>query len=245
MEPPISFEAESVREEKSKVLRAIQALTPERVLTHAVRGQYGAGSVEGQRVPAYRAEERVAEDSTTETFVALQLHVDNWRWADVPFYLRTGKRLARRVSEIAIQFRRPPLLLFRKTPVEHLARNALVIRIQPEEGISLRFGAKIPGPTVRMGNVAMEFCNKDAFGVQPSTGYETLLYDAIQGDATLFQRADAVEIGWSIVDPILQVWRALPPSSFPNYAAGTWGPPEAAELLARDGREWRRIGSGV
>lgn len=241
MEPPTSFEAESVREEKSKVLRAIQPLTPERVLTHAVRGQYGAGPARAGQVPAYRSEERVARASTTETFAALKLAVENWRWADVPFYLRTGKRLARRVSEIAIQFRRPPLRLFRDTQVEHLSRNVLVIRVQPEEGISLRFGAKIPGPTVRVGNVAMDFRYEAAFGARPSTGYETLLYDAIRGDATLFQRADMIEAGWSVLQPILEVWKALPPHVFPNYASGSWGPKEADEMLERDGRRWRRI----
>jgi glucose-6-phosphate 1-dehydrogenase len=241
MEPPTSFEAEAVREEKSKILRAIRPLTPEGVLTHAVRGQYGAGYSGTGRVPAYRSEERVATDSATETYAALQLGIENWRWADVPFYLRTGKRLSRRVSEIAIQFRRPPLLLFRDTAVEHLARNVLVVRVQPEEGISLRFGAKIPGPTVRVGNVAMEFRYEDAFGSRPSTGYETLLYDAIRGDATLFQRADMVEAGWSVVQPILDVWKALPPHAFPNYASGSWGPKQADEMLQRDGRRWRRI----
>jgi glucose-6-phosphate 1-dehydrogenase len=241
MEPPTSFEAEAVREEKSKVLRAIQIFSPERVLTDAIRGQYGPGNCEGQRVRGYRQEEKVARDSATETFAALRLSVDNWRWADVPFYLRTGKRLAKRVSEISIQFRRPPLLLFRDTPVEHLSRNVLVIRVQPDEGISLRFGAKIPGPSVRMGNVAMEFRTKDAFGSNPSTGYETLLYDAIKGDATLFQREDMVEAGWRVVQPILEVWKALPPHLFPNYAAGSWGPTEAADMLAREGRRWRRV----
>ncbi|HEV8111839.1 MAG TPA: glucose-6-phosphate dehydrogenase [Planctomycetota bacterium] len=241
MEPPTSFEAEAIREEKAKVLRAIQPLSPERVITETVRGQYGAGWCEGKHVAAYRSEPDVDKHSTTETFVAMKLHVDNWRWADVPFYMRTGKRLPRRVSEISIQFRRPPLLLFRKTPVEHLSRNVLVIRMQPEEGISLRFGAKIPGPIVRMGNVAMDFRTKDAFGSNPSTGYETLLYDAIQGDATLFQRADMVEAGWKMVEPVLDVWKALPPNTFPNYATGSWGPKEADEMLERDGRRWRRI----
>jgi glucose-6-phosphate 1-dehydrogenase len=241
MEPPTSFEAEAVREEKSKVLRAIAPMTPEKVLTETVRGQYGEGWIEGQRAIAYREEPKVAPGSATETFAALKLHVDNWRWADVPFYLRTGKRLARRASEISLQFRRPPLLLFRNTPVEHLSRNVLVIRVQPEEGISLRFGAKIPGPSVRMGNVAMEFRTQDAFGSNPSTGYETLLYDAIKGDATLFQREDQVEAAWNIVQPVLEVWKALPPHAFPNYAAGSWGPKEADEMLERDGRGWRRI----
>jgi len=241
MEPPTSFEARSVREEKSKVLRAIQPLSPERVLTHAVRGQYGAGPTRAGASAAYRNEPKVARNSAIETFAAMKLAVENWRWADVPFYLRTGKRLARRVSEIAIQFKRPPLLLFRDTPVDHLSRNVLVIRMQPEEGISLRFGAKIPGPTVRIGNVAMDFRYEAAFGVRPSTGYETLLYDAIRGDATLFQRADMIEAGWSVVQPVLEVWKALPPHAFPNYASGSWGPKEADELLERDGRRWRRI----
>src|SRR5258705_8187376 len=241
MEPPTSFEAEAVREEKAKVLRAIQPLSPERVITETVRGQYGDGWFEGKRAPAYRSEADVERHSATETYAALKLHVDNWRWADVPFYLRTGKRLPRRVSEISIQFRRPPLLLFRNTPVEHLSRNVLVIRMQPDEGISLRFGAKIPGPIVRMGNVAMDFRTKDAFGSNPSTRYETLLYDAIQGDATLFQRANLDEAGWKIVEPVLEVWKALPPHAFPNYAAGSWGPKEADEMIERDGRRWRRI----
>jgi len=211
------------------------------VLSHAVRGQYGAGPSRAGPALAYRSEERVSRTSTTETFAALKLAVENWRWADVPFYLRTGKRLARRVSEIAIQFRRPPLTLFRDTAVEHLSRNALVIRVQPEEGISLRFGAKIPGPTVRVGNVAMDFRYQTTFGLRPSTGYETLLYDAIRGDATLFQRADMIEAGWSVVQPILEVWKALPPHAFPNYESGSWGPKEADEMLERDGRRWRRI----
>jgi len=241
MEPPTSFEAEAVREEKAKVLRSIQPMTPERVLTHAVRGQYGEGNVDSHPVPAYRLEDRVARDSNTETFVAMQLSVDNWRWADVPFYLRTGKSMSRRVTEIAIQFRRPPLLLFRNTPVDHLSRNVLVIRVQPDEGITLRFGAKIPGPSVRLSNVAMDFRYKDHFTQPPSTGYETLIYDCLKGDPTLFQRADMVEMGWEIVQPILEVWSALPPRTFPNYAAGTWGPKEADDLLERDGRKWRRI----
>ncbi|MBL8860183.1 MAG: glucose-6-phosphate dehydrogenase [Planctomycetes bacterium] len=241
MEPPTSFEAEAVREEKAKVLRAIQPLSPERVLTDTVRGQYGEGYTDGKKVAAYRSEDRVPPKSNTETFVAMKLSVDNWRFADVPFYLRTGKRMARRVSEIAIQFRRPPLLLFRNTPVEHLSRNVLVIRVQPDEGITLRFGAKIPGPSVRMSNVAMDFRYKDHFKQAPSTGYETLIYDCIKGDPTLFQRADMVEMGWGIVKPMLEVWGALPPRNFPNYSSGTWGPKEADELLDRDGRKWRKI----
>jgi glucose-6-phosphate 1-dehydrogenase len=241
MEPPISFAADAVRDEQAKILHAIQPPTPEDVLTRAVRGQYDEGTEEGKPVPGYRAEPFVAADSHTETFVALKLAIDNWRWADVPFYIRTGKRLPNRVTEIAIQFRRAPFVLFRDTPVDRLSHNLLVMHIQPNEGISLRFGAKIPGPTVRVGPVDMDFKYVDYFGSEPSTGYERLLYDCMIGDATLFQRADQVEAGWAIVSPILDVWKALPPRSFPNYRAGTWGPKEADDLLRRDGRKWRDI----
>ncbi|KAF3885187.1 MULTISPECIES: glucose-6-phosphate dehydrogenase [Nostocales] len=243
MEPPVSFEADAVRDEKSKLLKAIQPLTPEQVLTQTVRGQYGAGTVKGQQVPAYRSEPRVDPNSATETYASLKLSIDNWRWADVPFYLRTGKRLPKRVTEIAIQFKRVPSLLFRQTSIDSLTPNFLTIRIQPDEGIHLQFGAKIPGPTVQMGTVGMDFCYANYFNKTPSTGYETLLYDCMIGDATLFQRADNVELGWSAVTPILDVWNALPPRNFPNYAAGTWGPKEANELLSRDGRQWRNYPS--
>lgn len=241
MEPPISFEADAVRDEQAKILRAIQPLSPEEVLSRTVRGQYGEGMINGVRVPGYRSEPRVAPDSRTETFVALKLLIDNWRWADVPFYLRTGKCLPKRVTEIAIQFKRAPFILFRKTPVERLTTNLLILHIQPREGITLRFGAKVPGPLVQLGAVNMDFKYEDYFGCTSSTGYERLLYDCMMGDATLFQRADMVEAGWSVVTPILDVWQALPPRSFPNYAAGTWGPKEADELMERDGRQWRVI----
>ena len=241
MEPPISFHADSVRDEQAKVLHAIQPPTPEEVISMTVRGQYGEGHIGDQPVPAYRAEPGVSPNSTTETFVALKLRIDNWRWADVPFYLRTGKRLAKRTTEIAIQFKRAPFQLFRNTSVESLRTNRLVIHIQPEEGISLRFGAKVPGPIMRMGAVEMEFNYIDYFGSTPSTGYERLIYDCMTGDATLFQRADMVEAGWSVITPVLDVWKALPPRTFPNYAAGSWGPKEADDLLAQDGREWRQI----
>ncbi|NMF64293.1 glucose-6-phosphate dehydrogenase [Brasilonema octagenarum] len=239
MEPPVSFDADAVRDEKSKLLKAIQPLTPEDVLKHTVRGQYGEGTINEKPVPAYRSEPRVASDSTTETYAALKLTIDNWRWADVPFYLRTGKRLPKRTTEVAVQFKRVPSLLFRQTSVDQLTPNFLVLRIQPDEGINFQFGAKIPGPTVRMGSVNMDFCYADYFGSTPSTGYETLLYDCMIGDATLFQRADNVELGWSVVTPILDVWSALPTREFPNYAAGSWGPKDADELLWRDGRQWR------
>ncbi|HVN82533.1 MAG TPA: glucose-6-phosphate dehydrogenase [Terriglobia bacterium] len=238
MEPPISFHADAVRDEQTKILRAIQVLTPEDVLVRAVRGQYGSGVQGNEHLQAYRSEPQVAPDSQTETFVALKLSIDNWRWADVPFYVRTGKRLAKRYTEIAIQFRRAPFILFRDTPVERLSPNLLVMHIQPDEGISLRFGAKIPGPLVHVGSVDMSFKYGDYFGSEPSTGYERLLYDCMTGDATLFQRADMVEAGWGVVEPILDVWKALPPRNFPNYSAGSWGPKEADELLARDHRQW-------
>ena len=239
MEPPISFQADAVRDEQSKVLHAIQPLLPEDVLTRAVRGQYGEGTIDGQQVLAYRGEEFVDPHSNTETFMALKLQMDSWRWAGVPFYIRTGKRLAKRATEIVIQFRRAPLVLFRDTPVDQLTPNLLVIHIQPDEGISLSFGAKIPGAHVRVGDVKMDFRYADYFGTEPSTGYERLLYDGMIGDQTLFQRADMVEAGWSVVEPVLDVWKALPPRAFPNYAAGSWGPKEADELIRRDGRRWR------
>ena len=241
MEPPVSFQADAVRDEQSKVLHAITPMSPEDVLVRAVRGQYGAGIVGTEHVPAYRAEHMVDPNSHTETFVALKLSIDNWRWADVPFYVRTGKRLPSRVTEIAIQFRRAPFVLFRDTPVEKLTPNLLLMHIQPDEGISLRFGAKVPGPHVRVGAVNMDFHYADYFGTEPSTGYERLLYDCMIGDATLFQRADMVEAGWSVVQPILDVWKALPARNFPNYPSGSWGPKEAEDLLKRDNRHWREL----
>jgi glucose-6-phosphate 1-dehydrogenase len=241
MEPPISFQADAVRDEQAKILHAIQPLTSEEVLLKSVRGQYGEGIVAGQRIPAYRAEQDVPSDSRTETFVAMKLQIDNWRWADVPFYLRTGKALPVRNTHIVIQFRRAPFVLFRDTPVENLTPNQLVLHIQPEEGISLRFAAKTPGAVMRLGTVDMNFEYADYFGVTPSTGYERLLHDCMIGDATLFQRADMVEAGWCVVNPVLDVWKALPPRHFPNYAAGTWGPKEADDLMERDGRRWRNF----
>jgi glucose-6-phosphate 1-dehydrogenase len=242
MEPPISFAADAVRDEQAKVLRAIHPMSAEDVIHNSVRGQYGHGSnAKGERLPGYRQEASVDPSSRTETFVALKLGIDNWRWAGVPIYLRTGKRMTRRHTEIAIQFKRAPFVLFRDTDVDHLPSNQLVINVQPEEGIALRFGAKVPGPLVQIGPVDMNFNYGDYFGAAPQTGYEVLLYDCMIGDATLFQRADMVEAGWSIVDPILDVWKALPPREFPNYSAASWGPKEAEDLLARDGRHWRNL----
>jgi glucose-6-phosphate 1-dehydrogenase len=239
MEPPISFQANAVRDEQAKILRAIQPMSPEEVLKNTVRGQYGEGKIGGKQVPGYRSEKNVSPDSSVETFVAMKLFIDNWRWADVPFYIRTGKRLPRRVTEVAIQFKRAPFVLFRQTPVEHLTPNRLAIRIQPDEGISLTFGAKVPGPVMQLGTVDMDFKYKDYFGCTPSTGYERLLYDCMLGDATLFQRADMVEYGWSVVSMVLDVWNALPARNFPNYKAGTWGPKEADDLIEQDGRQWK------
>ncbi|HUA16861.1 MAG TPA: glucose-6-phosphate dehydrogenase [Verrucomicrobiae bacterium] len=243
MESPVSFQADAVRNEQAKVLHSIQPLNSEDVLQLSVRGQYGAGAIGGEKVPAYRSEPGVAPESRTETFAALKLNIDNWRWAGVPFYLRTGKRLARRHTEIAIQFKRMPFELFRNAPFHKLHTNTLVIQIQPVEGISLSFGAKIPGPILRVGSVDMSFEYSKYFGADAYTGYEVLLYDCMIGDATLFQRADMIEAGWSVVDPVLDVWRALPPRRFPNYAAGSWGPPDADQLMELDGRQWRNIES--
>ncbi|MBK1700000.1 glucose-6-phosphate dehydrogenase [Thiococcus pfennigii] len=242
MEPPSSFQAEAVRIEINKVLDAIKPLTPEEVLTHAVRGQYDAGTMpNGEKVPAYRASPGVNPKSFTDTYAALKLTMDNWRWAGVPFYLRTGKRLAAHYTEVAIQFKRAPTIMFKHTDVDELAPDMVVLRIQPNEGIQMSFGAKIPGPTMQVGSVNMDFCYEDYFGNRPATGYETLIYDCMNGDATLFKHADTVEKGWEIVQSVTDVWAALPPRDFPNYAAGSWGPCAAGDLTKRDGRMWRRI----
>ncbi len=243
MEPPNTFDPESVRDEKVKVLRAIQPMNPREVLESTVAGQYESGIIAGHPVPSYRTEAHVAPQSLTETYVAMNLSIDSWRWEDVPFYLRTGKRLPARMTEVVIQFKAAPLMLFRKTPVDHLTPNVLVIRIQPDEGISLSFGAKIPGPKVQVGTVDMDFQYAEYFGDRPSTGYETLLHDVMAGDATLFQRSDNVELGWNIVDPIVKVWESLGTHAIRPYPAGTWGPPEADALLAKHGRLWRNSSS--
>ncbi|MEZ5317394.1 MAG: glucose-6-phosphate dehydrogenase [Vicinamibacterales bacterium] len=242
LEPPISFEAEAVRDERLKVLNAIQAIQPGDVDRIAVRGQYAAGRLGDRPVPAYRDEPEVATGSETETFVALEVHVDNWRWAGVPFYLRTGKRLASRASEIVVRFKSAPFSLFRETPVEVLDPNELVIRVQPNEGIAMRFQAKVPGPDVQLGTVRMDFSYADYFGLKPNTGYETLLYDVMTGDATLFHRADIVETGWRVVMPILEHWAATP-DGVHDYPAGSWGPAAADALIRRDGRRWHAPGS--
>jgi glucose-6-phosphate 1-dehydrogenase len=236
MEAPSSLEHDEVRNEKVKVLRALRDLDERGVLADTVRGQYGPGTIDGERVPGYRAEPDVARDSPVETFAALKLHVDNWRWADVPFYLRTGKRLAARHTQIAIQFRRAPLALVPTDTMRHA--NRLVIGIQPDERIELRFQAKRPGPGLDLAQVEMAFAYADLGADDLSTGYETLLHDAMRGDPMLFLRCDMVEEAWRALTPVLDVWQALRPRDFPNYAAGSWGPAAADELLARDDRHW-------
>jgi len=241
MEPPISFDADAVRAKKAEVVQAIHPMEEAEALQSAVRGQYAAGTVLGRPTNAYRQEPDVAPDSTTETFMACKLTIDNWRWAGVPFYLRTGKYMKRRRTEIAIRFHQAPYTLFRDTDVERLHPNWMILRIQPDEGIALEFAAKRPGPTVTLGNVSMDFAYKDYFQMAPNTGYETLIYDCMIGDATLFQRADNIEAGWRAVQPILDAWANHPPQDFPNYVAGSSGPAAADELLARDGRAWRLL----
>lgn len=241
MEAPSSFRADAVRSEKAKVIESVRVCKPDEVSCMAVRGQYDTGELNGKPVPAYRREENVAPDSTVETYVAMKLVIENWRWAGVPFYVRTGKRLARRKSQIAIRFKEAPCALFRGTQVQSPAPNWLLLRIQPEEGIALEFGTKIPGPTMRLGDVRMDFKYQDYFGTAPATGYETLIYDVMIGDATLFQRADNIEAGWRVVQPLLEVWGNEKPNDFPNYKAGGEGPAAADDLLMRDGRAWRPI----
>ena len=242
MEPPARFDADAVRNEKGKAIKAIRPLGPDDVCADVVRAQYRAGTIGGKRVPAYREASGVDPRSMTETYVAMRLAIDNWRWAGVPFYLRTGKALAARKTHIAIQFKAAPFALFRDTPVERLAQNLLVLRIQPDEGASLQFNAKIPGPAIRTDGVRMDFKYRDYFDAAPNTGYETLIYDCMVGDATLFQRADNIESGWRAVQPILDAWReARDCADLTWYPAGSAGPAAADDLLARDGRVWRSV----
>ncbi len=238
MEPPVSFNDDEIRNKKVDVLRAIRPISVEEAHLYAARGQYGAGWVEGEKVPGYRQEPDVASDSSTETFAALKLFVDNWRWQGIPFYLRTGKRLPVRASEVVIQFRPVPHQSFPSASIPSWHPNRLVIRIQPRESIMLRFQAKQPGPHLRLSPVEMRFCYADAFHTVPPEAYETLLLDATLGDATLFMRADQVEAAWSIITPVLKAWEQDTPVDFPNYRAGSWGPEAAEVLIAQDGRSW-------
>jgi glucose-6-phosphate 1-dehydrogenase len=239
MEPPASLSAGGVRDEKVKAMQAVRPIPLERVDSYAVRGQYGAGYVLGEDVPGYREEPGVNPESSTETFAALKLYFDNWRWAGVPFYIRSGKRLPKRVTEIAIQFKDVPHRLFKATD-EPLQPNVLVIRIQPNEGITLRFGAKLPGQMMRIRWVNMDFRYGSSFGIEPPEAYERLLLDCILGDSTLYARRDMTERGWEIVSPLLEAWKK-PATDFPNYEAGTWGPRAAHELIEKDGRKWRKL----
>jgi glucose-6-phosphate 1-dehydrogenase len=242
MEPSNSFNADALRDEQTKVLRAIQHFSHDEVLTSTVRGQYGPGTLlDGTRAPAYREEPEVAADSKTETYAALKLMIDSWRWAGVPFYLRTGKCLPGRFTEVVIEYKHGPNIMFRDSLLrrENVPPNTLVLRLQPNEGIGMNFNAKVPGHSTHLGSVQMNFRYEDYFDNVPTTGYETLLHDCMTGDATLFKRADNIEAGWELVDPVLDVWAALPVRDFPNYAAGTWGPEAGEQLLLRDGREWR------
>ena len=235
MEPPNSFDAEAVRSEKAKLVQAVRPVGP----GEAARGQYTAGTVQGQDVKAYCAEPHVAPDSRTETYAALKLTIDNWRWAGVPFYLRTGKSMTARRTEIAIQFKPAPFALFRDTPVEKLAPNILRLQIDPIQGTQTEFNAKVPGPLMKLSRVSTNFRYSDFFEEKPNVGYETLIYDCMIGDATLFQRADNIEASWTVVDPLLKAWSVGSPD---EYAAGSGGPASADELLSRDGRHWLELG---
>jgi glucose-6-phosphate 1-dehydrogenase len=240
MEPPTSFQADALRDEKVQVLRAIAAPDTEQVRRDVVRGQYGPGWVQGEPAPGYRQEPEVDPESETETYVAGRFTIDDWRWAGVPFYLRAGKRLPKRATEIAIQFKEVPLRLFRESSGDP-APNVLAMRIQPDEGIMLRFAAKVPGLGLDVRTVNMDFDYDTSFVVDSPDAYETLILDALLGDASLFTRADEVEAAWSVVTPIINGWAEMAPPHFPDYAAGSWGPEAADELLGRDGRRWRRI----
>lgn len=226
-----------MRHEKVKVWQAIKPVE----ILNTVRGQYGPGEVNGKQVKGYREEERVAPDSQTETFAAMKLEIENWRWAGVPIYLRAGKRLAKRATEVTIQFKQPPMLLFRGAssgPCEEIQPNLIKMRIQPDEGISLRFGAKVPSPDMTVCPVDMNFEYAGAFGTSSANGYERLLLDAMLGDATLFAHRDGVEATWALFTPVLEAWAAKKPQGFPNYASGSWGPQCADDLIAKDGRRW-------
>ncbi|MBA3443320.1 MAG: glucose-6-phosphate dehydrogenase [Gemmatimonadales bacterium] len=239
MEPPVAFQADEVRDEKTKVLRAIRRFPAAEMHDYSVRGQYGPGTVKGVAVPGYRQEPDVDPGSDTPTWAGLRLLVDNWRWQGVPFFLRSGKRMPSRVTEIAVQFREPPHLMFQDHD-KSMTPNVIAIRVQPEEGISLSFDIKVPGVGVRMTAAKMDFSYAEAFGAAAHSAYETLLLDCMVGDGTLFTRGDAVEAAWEVVDPVIEAWNEKDPEHFPNYAAGSWGPGIADEFIARDGGRWRQ-----
>jgi glucose-6-phosphate 1-dehydrogenase len=242
MEPPIRFDAHSVRSEKADVLAAIQTQSEAEALHNSVRGQYQGGKIGDTEIEDYRKTEDVKPDSTTETYAALKLTIDNWRWAGVPFYLRTGKALGVKRTEVAIKFKQAPFAMFRDTPVDRLSQNYLVISVEPTEGITLQFNTKVPGPVISIDGVEMKFRYKDYFQAEPSTGYETLIYDCMIGDNILFQRADSVEAGWQAVQPFLNAWKKAGAKGLEAYKAGSEGPACGDELLRRDGRSWRKLG---
>jgi glucose-6-phosphate 1-dehydrogenase len=237
MEPPIGFEADFIRDEKVKIFRSMQPVDEEYIDRFMVRGQYGRGKINEQDVPGYREERDVARDSDVETFMAAKFYIANWRWAGVPFYIRTGKRLAKRITEIAVEFHQPPLRLFGRT-CDVLEPNVLTLTIQPEEKISLRFGVKYPFAANQIYSIHMDFSYREAFQTTSFSAYERLLLDCVKGDLTLFVREDQIEAMWEVVDPIIQRWESIAPKNFPNYAAGTWGPVEAERLLEQEGRRW-------
>lgn len=241
MEPPVSFEANEVRNKKVDVLKAVRPIPLDEMYKFAVRGQYAQGMVGGEKVVGYRQEEGVSRESWTETYAALKLHIDNWRWQNVPFYLRTGKRLPDKMSQVSIEFKPVPHQIFPGTAGAHFEPNRLIINIQPKEGIVLRFQAKQPGKGMRLQSVNMDFFYSEAFHVEPPEAYETLLYDVMQGDSTLFMRADQEQLAWAIIQPVLDVWTTTPSADFPNYNAGTWGPAAGEALIARDGRSWHSV----
>jgi glucose-6-phosphate 1-dehydrogenase len=241
MEPPIAFDADAVREQKVQVLRSIRPMSVQEVSRRTLRGQYGPGEVNGRAVPGYRHEPGVSANSSTETYVALEFYIDNWRWAGVPFFVRSGKRLARRLTEISVHFKRTPQALFARTADEEIDPNVITLGIQPDEAITVKFGAKKPAAQMHMAPVEAEFSYREAFGAAIPEAYTTLLLDAMRGDATLFTRGDEVEAEWRIITPIEEAWAQLPPPVFPNYAAGTSGPAEADTLIAGDHRRWRRL----
>jgi glucose-6-phosphate 1-dehydrogenase len=241
MEPPADFAPDSVRSEKAKVLRSIRPFSIEDVHKKSVRAQYGPGYIGGKEVPGYHQEPGVAPNSRTETFAAIKFNIDNWRWADVPFYIRTGKNLAKRVTEISVTFRRTPHFIFRQAPADKVDSNVLVFRVQPDEGITLKFIAKLPGQALEMRPVNMDFRYGTTFGRHLADAYERLLLDCMIGDPTLFNRIDSVEAAWALMQPFLDAWGADQSSLIPRYPSGSWGPPESDELLARDNRVWRLL----
>ena len=242
MEPPAHFDARAVRSEKAEVLAAIQTQSEADALKNSVRGQYRGGKIGDTEIEDYRKTEDVKPDSTTETYAALKLTIDNWRWAGVPFYLRTGKALGIKRTEVAIKFKQAPFAMFRDTPVDRLSQNYLIISIEPTEGIMLQFNTKVPGPSINIDGVEMKFRYKDYFKAEPATGYETLIYDCMIGDNILFQRADSVEAGWQAVQPFLDAWKKAGDKGLESYKAGSEGPADADALLTRDGRSWRKLG---